>query len=88
MESAWSKILTLLHFILVCDEVCLFLELPKKAMKKRDGNLLGMVLDVMKTNTDDKNHYIQSVVLKLFEQAKTEVLLKRHLKAKLCSFGK
>lgn len=70
MESAWSKILTLIHFFLVGADFCLFLELPKKAMKKGEGNLMGMVLNVTKANTDEENQYLKSVVFKLFNQAK------------------
>lgn len=70
MESAWSKILTLLHFFLVYAEFCLFLELPKKAMKKGDGNLMQMMLSIMKANTDEENQFLKSVVLRLFGQAK------------------
>lgn len=70
MESAWSEILTLIYFFLVCAEFCLFLELPKKAMKKGQVNLMGMVLNVMKANTDKENQYLKSLVHKLFDQAK------------------
>lgn len=76
MESAWSKILTLLYSSLVFAEFCLFLELPKKAMKKGDWNLMAMVVDVMKANIDEENQYLKSVVLRLFEQAKNFSTLK------------
>lgn len=76
-KLAWSKILTLLYFFLVCAEFCLSLELPEKAMEKGDGKLMGMVLDL-----------INLWCLSFLSKQKTSVLLKRHLKAKLCSFGK
>lgn len=31
---------------------------------------MGMVLNVMKANTDEENPYLKSVVLKLFDQVK------------------
>lgn len=93
MESAWRRILTLLYFFLICAQFCFFLELPKNAMKVEMGPWWEWVWTswepiVVKKPSIFICDFLNLWWLCFLSKQKPYVLLKRHLKAKQCNFGK